>query len=277
MNDMGDRPPDTLSTTKIYPAVIDVMDATQTTPGKVQPGLLPDVPARVLPRAFRGPGHVRDLQVFDPDHVEPPHDAGAGLLRPVRAPVRLPGPQPGDRVLDPAAALRSPPGAGEPALQPPQPGPLPPGQAGGSAAARRWTGLRRPPRPGRCPRPGRYPVPGPARGSRRRRHASGPRGPSSPGRTSRPAARRGTSGTAPTRPWAPRPRPFPANPAHIPLPPAPDDPESLIPPGLAPRRPPGRVARVEERRHRLGEVAQRLLLHRLGAGGQPRVLRPRLR
>ena len=49
-----------------------------------------------------------------------------------------------------------------------------------------------------------------------------------------------------------------------------------MPPGLAPRRPPGRVARVEERRHRLGEVAQGLLLHRLGAGGQPRVLGSRL-
>jgi hypothetical protein len=59
---------------------------------------------------------------------------------------------------------------------------------------------------------------------------------------------------------------------HLPLPPAPDDPESLIAAGFAPRRPPGRVARVEERGHRLGEVAQRLLLDRLGAGGQPWVL-----
>ena len=54
-------------------------------------------------------------------------------------------------------------------------------------------------------RPGRYRVRGPARGSRRRRHATGPRGPASPGRISRPAAPRGTSGTVPTRPWAPRP------------------------------------------------------------------------
>ena len=35
------------------------------------------------------------------------------------------------------------------------------------------------------------------------------------------------------------------------------------------------MARVEERRHRPGEVAQGLLLDRLGAGGQPRVFRPR--
>jgi len=37
---------------------------------------------------------------------------------------------------------------------------------------------------------------------------------------------------------------------------------------------PGRVSRVEECRHRLGEVAQGLLLHRLGAGRQPRVPGP---
>src|SRR5436190_3750716 len=74
----------------------------------VQPGLGADVPARVLPRAPRRPGHVADLQVLDPDQVEPPRDAGAGLLRPVRAPVALAGPQPGDRVPHPAAAVRSP-------------------------------------------------------------------------------------------------------------------------------------------------------------------------
>ena len=49
-----------------------------------------------------------------------------------------------------------------------------------------------------------------------------------------------------------------------------------MPSGLAPRRPPGRVRRVEERRHCLGEVAQGLLLDRLGAGRQPRVLPSRL-
>jgi hypothetical protein len=69
---------------------------------------------------------------------------------------------------------------------------------------------------------------------------------------------------------------FPGHAAHIPLPPAPHDPEPLIPAGLAPRRSPGRVRRVEERGHRLGEVPQRLLLHRLGPGRQPRVPGPGL-
>ena len=64
------------------------------------------------------------------------------------------------------------------------------------------------------------------------------------------------------------------HPVDIPLPAAPHDPESLIPPGLAPGRPPGRVARVEERRHRPGEVAQRLLLHGLRAGQPATGARP---
>ena len=81
----------------------------QTPPGPqdppVQPGLGPDVPARVLPRPPRQPGHVLDLQVLDPDHVEPPRDARGHLLGPVLAPVTVPGAQPGDRVPDPAAAF----------------------------------------------------------------------------------------------------------------------------------------------------------------------------
>ena len=94
----------------------------------VQPGLLPDVAAGITPGAFRGPGHVTDLQVLHPDQVEPARDVRAGLLRPVLAPVGLPGLQAGDRVPDPAAAVRAPPSAGKRALQPPQPPPLPRGK-----------------------------------------------------------------------------------------------------------------------------------------------------
>ena len=57
----------------------------------------------------------------------------------------------------------------------------------------------------------------------------------------------------------------------------PHDPEPFVPPSLTPRRPPGRVRRVEEGAHRLGEVPQGLLLYRLGALGQPRMGCPRLR
>src|SRR5512146_2676046 len=55
-----------------------------------------------------------------------------------------------------------------------------------------------------------------------------------------------------------------------------DDLESLVSAGLAPRRPPGWVASVEERSHRLSEVPQRLLLHHLRACPQPVMLCPRL-
>ena len=242
----------------------------------VQPGLLPDVPAGSTRRAFRGPGHGPDLQVLDPDHVEPPRDVRAGLLRPVPAPVRLPGPQAGDRVLRPAAAVRSPPSAGELALQSPQPPPLPHGQAGtvqqfpggqrrghrhAPVDAHRLAGAGRRDRLGDgresdMPAPGavhRHPV-----GLHPRRHRAGPSELHPPGLGHPDLA--DVAGHA----------------AHVPLPPAPPrDPESLVPPGLAPRRPPGRVARAEEGGHGLGEVAQRLLLHRLGACGQPRVPRSR--
>jgi len=61
--------------------------------------------------------------------------------------------------------------------------------------------------------------------------------------------------------------------AHVPLLPAPPHHlESLVPAGLAPRRPPGWVARVEKRGRGLGEVPQRLLLYHLRARGQPGVL-----
>jgi hypothetical protein len=52
------------------------------------------------------------------------------------------------------------------------------------------------------------------------------------------------------------------------------DAESLVSAGLAPRRPVGWVVPVEERGHRLREVPKGLLLHGLGAGGQPAMRGP---
>src|ERR1700685_226290 len=40
----------------------------------------PHPEARIPPRAFRGSRHFLDLQVFDPDQVEPPREIRAGLL-----------------------------------------------------------------------------------------------------------------------------------------------------------------------------------------------------
>jgi hypothetical protein len=139
------------------------------------------------------------------------------------------------------------------------------------AATHRSTELPRPPHPGRYQLARRCPVPRSARGWPRRPHASARPDPSLPGKTLPPAARRGTSGTAPTQPSAPTPRRSSGTAAARPTAAPPNDPEPLVPAGLTPRRPPGRVAWVEERRHRLMEVPERLLLHRLRASGQPRI------
>ena len=129
-----------------------------------------------------------------------------GLLCPVLTPVRLAGAQPRDSELDPCAAVRAAPGAGELALQPPQRSALPRGQAG------RVQQL-----PGRQGRADRHPavdaddLPVTWRADRLRDRGEGDMPApgavhASPGRTSPLAVRRGTSGTAPIRPSAPRPR-----------------------------------------------------------------------
>ena len=96
-------------------------------------------------------------------------------------------------------------------------------------------------------------------------------------RTSRPEVWRGTSGTGPNRPSGRGPRRHGGTGGARPIA-VRAGPRSGIPrPGWpCARTAPGRVLRVEEPGHRLGEVPQRLLLHHLGADGQPRVFRPRL-
>ena len=54
-------------------------------------GLLCDVSARILHGSPRGAGHGLDVEVLDPDHVEPSGEVGAGFLNPVFAPVAIPG------------------------------------------------------------------------------------------------------------------------------------------------------------------------------------------
>ena len=169
----------------------------------VQPGL-GDIPARILPRSLRGPRHVLDTQVSTRIRSNLARDVRGDLLRPVLAPVRLAGRIRAIACFTCLRRFEPRRSAGEFALQPPQPDPLPPGQ--GRAMQQLAGGQGRGDRhPSRRPPPGRYPVREPAQGSPRRRYATGPRGPSSPGRTSPLAARRGTSGTVPTRPSGPRP------------------------------------------------------------------------
>ena len=236
----------------------------------VEPGFLPGVAGRVLPGALRGPGHVLDLEVLDPDHVEPARDVRAGLLRPVLAPVRLAGPQPGDGELHPRPAVRPAARPGQLAFQPPQARALGRGQAGGvqqlpcrqgcgdrhaPVDAHRLAVARRGDRPGNGGEgdmPASCAVHGHPVGLHARGHRAGPA-------ESHPSGLR-----------HPHLADVPGQAAHLAGLNG-NDPEPLIPPGLAPRRPAGRVAPVEEGSDRPGEVPQGLLLHHLGAGGQPRV------
>ena len=175
---------------------------------------------------------------------------------------------------DPAAAVRAPPGAGQLALQPPQPGPLPGGQggAGQQLAGGQGRGDRHAPVDAH-----RLAVTG--GGNRRGDHREGDVPAARPVHRDPVGLRAGGDGAGPAKPnpaglGYPDLAGLPGHPPHVPLPPVPHDPESLIPPGFAPRWPPGRVARVEERRHRPGEVPQGLLLHRLRTCRKPRVLGP---
>jgi len=242
----------------------------------VQPSLSTDTSARAVPGALRGPGHRPDPQVLHPDHVEPAGDIGAGFLGPVLTPVRLPGAQPGDGMPDPRPAVRSAPGTGQLPLQPPQANALAYGQAGDlqQLSCRQRGGDRH------------APVDAHGLAVTRRGHRFG-----NGGEGHVPAAGPVLGHPVGLHAWRRRARPaephppglrhphlagMARHPAHLPLPAATSrDPESLIAPGLAPARLPGRVVRVKGRRHGLGEVPQRLLLDGLGAGGQPRMRCPR--
>jgi hypothetical protein len=231
-----------------------------------------DVPAWIPCGSLSRARHIRDLEILDPDHVKPLSDVRAGLLSPVFPPVCLAGLQPCDGQLDPRAAVRPAPGPGELALQAPHALAQSRGQAGSvqQFPSRQRGGdghtsvnscglpvARRRDRMGNS-REGDMPAPGPVHRHPVRLHArwhdAGPAEAYPPGLRHPDVAH--LTGKA----------------AHMPGLNG-DDSESLIPADLAPRRPPGRILWVEERDHRLGEVSQCLLLH-LGAGSQPRVIRP---
>ena len=264
----------------LYPAGSFMLQAAheQAPPGSqdlpVEPGLLTDIAPRMLARAFSGSGHLLDLEVFDADHIEPPGDVCAGLFRPVLAPVRLASTQPGDSEPYPLPTFRASLGAGELPLQSQQPGSLTRGQAGhaqqftrresrghchapvdthGLTVARCRDRIRdggEGDMPASCPVHG-YPV-----GLRTRWYGAGPAKP-------HPASFRYPDVAC-----------LPAQASYIPLLPAvPDNAESLIPSGLAPRRRSGWVPRIEECGHGLGEVPQRLLLYHSGSRSQPWVVR----
>ena len=239
----------------------------------VEPRFLSDVPTRVLPRAPGGSDHLLDLEVFNPDYVESPCDIGRGLLYPVPTPVRLAGAQPRDSELHSGAAVRPAPRSGELTLQLPHSPALRCSQAGRVQQLPCRQGY------GHCHTSVETYDLVRVRPLDRRRDR---------GERDVPASRavpRHTVGLH-TLGYGPGPaEPHPSDlrhahladvagdAAHVPLPPVPPhDAKPLVQPSLPPGRPTGRVRRVQECGYGLVVIPQRLLLHRLGAICQPRVL-----
>jgi hypothetical protein len=217
--------------------------------------------------------HVPDLQVLDPNEVEPTGKTRRDLLSPVLTPVSLASTQPSDGVLHSVAPDRSLFRSREPALQ----------QAYAPALTRGKAGNRE-----------QFS----SRQGRRHRHASvNPYHSTIAGRANR-IGDHGEGQMPPARAihrypvrfctfgyWARPAEPHPSSLRHpnlsssatqpLDLPGLDlNDPEPLMPPCLASRRTPSRIPGVKEGDHRLGEVPERLLLDETRACGQPRMFRP---
>jgi hypothetical protein len=227
----------------------------------VQPGFLANILAWALRGTLPGPGHGLDPQVFHPDHVEPLGDIRRCLLGPILAPVCISGAEASDGMLDPCAALRSPRGTGELALQALQAPTLLRCQVTDAQqlSCRQGSGH------GHAPVDAHHPA------VTRCRNGFGN---GCEGHVPPPGAVHGHTVRFHPRRHLPRPaEPHPPNlrhphlahmarnSAHIPLPAAaPHDPKSFVQPSLAPARPSGWVLRVEECAHGLCEVPQHRLL-----------------
>ncbi len=90
---------------------------TRSADAPVQPGFLRHVPARLINRSLRRPGHRLDPQVFDANYVKAPGNICAGLLHPVLATVGILRLQSRDLRLHLSAAIRSAPGSRQAPLE----------------------------------------------------------------------------------------------------------------------------------------------------------------
>jgi hypothetical protein len=222
--------------------------------------------------------HAPDLQVLDLDDVKPTRQVCAGLLDPLLEPVGLAGAQPGSSQPNLHAAFRAATGVGELPFKPPQPLSLRYGQAGHvqqftGRQGRRYCNaavdahdlsvtwcLNRLRDSGEGDVPAPCPVHGHPVGLHSRRY------------------RPGSAEPYPTDLRHPNLTDLPAEPTYLPLLASPPhNPEPLVPSRLTPRRAPSRIFRIQECGYRPGEIPQGLLLHRLGSGSQPCMLRPSLR
>ena len=237
--------------------------------GPIEAALLGDPHTGLLDGSARRAGHSAHIEGFDADCVEAARDICGGLFDPVLATVGLTGPKLRDRALRASSTVRTALGAHQALLQHLQPLRLTRHQSGG---VQQFTGRQR----------------------RRHHHATvdthragftrtrdrvrnvGECDMPAPG-----AIKRDPVGLNPR--WD-RPRTAKAHPSDFGHPDATqpavqtlhmlrldtDLPKSLVHSDFSPRR--AAMGPAEETAHRLGEVAQRLLLHGLGASRQPVVL-----
>ena len=259
-----------------------VQSASKQTPPRLQdalvePCFLADVTARFRQCSFCRSGHFPDLEILYPDHIEPACNVSAYLFHPVSAPILFAHLQSGDAEVNLSAAFRAGTGFGALALQVPQPPPL---RCGQTRKVQKFTGREgggyhhssvnshylaisgcrdRFRNDSECNVPAAGPVSGNSIGFYILRHRTGPSEP-------QPPNLRHPNLTG-----------LPAEASDIPLPSAPTHyPKPLVPSGLTPRWTTCWVRRVKESRHGPGEISQGLLLYRLRARGEPRVLRARL-
>jgi hypothetical protein len=231
----------------------------------VQSGLLPYIPAGLRHTPSGGPGHVLDAQIFDPDDGEPTRQVCGELLCPVLPYINLASPQPGDRELDTPASQGPWLSAGKPTLQQLQSVPscwaqpwhtqhLACGQSSGDGHAAvnsdDLAGSRFEDRLWDCGK-GDVPAVGPVAGNPIRLRVRDRTRPTEPD---------------PARLWDPNCTSVAAKATYVSSLHC-NDPEALIPNGLAPGG--LGVGSSEEVRHRLGEIPQRLLLNHLTAGAEP--------
>jgi len=232
----------------------------------VESAFLGDPKAGLVEYAARGAGHRAHVKVLDSNRVEAARKISRGLFDPVASPVGVARLDSRDRQLGPSSPVGAALGACEALLEPAQPNPL------------TW-----------CQARGVQQFPGGQRGRHRHTtidtdHAAIPRTRDRVGNMrerNMPATGSITSDAIRLHTRGHRAAPAKSDPADLghPHPPAavvelldmarldPDLPEPLMHASLAPRR--AAMAAIEEVPHRLGEIAQRLLLHRLRPGRQP--------
>ncbi|MDT5100742.1 MAG: hypothetical protein QOC76_4479 [Mycobacterium sp.] len=235
----------------------------------VQTPLLCDPHSGLLDRSSRAAGHRAHVKSFDADRVEAPRDIGGRLFDPILPTIGLPRLKFCDRQLRASASVRAKLGAGEALLQYPQPLRLTRGE---TRWVEQFTGRQR----------GRHH--NPAVDTHHAAIAGTGDRTSDVGEGDMPAAGPITGDPVRLHPFRDRPRQPEAHPADLghphPTQPAiqtldlirldPDLPKPFMHSGFAPPR--AAVRPTEEVPHRLSEIAQRLLLHRLGAGRQPVIL-----